>query len=92
MFTGALHENLMWCSLDAGFLILGIGKSKKIAKRNGANAMLTLLKQGGVTPGADIEVGDGDFDQGVPLVSSYLLKKGFKFIKIYEVRPLPVYY
>ena len=51
---------------------LGIGKSKKIAKRNGANAMLTLLKQGGVTPGTAEDGPDGDYEQGVPIVSYYL--------------------
>lgn len=31
-------------------MTLGVGKSKKIAKRNGAQAMIEVLKQGPVQP------------------------------------------
>lgn len=47
----------------------GVGKSKKIAKRNAASSMIVLLKQGLANPGADMDPPEGEFDENVPLVS-----------------------
>ena len=56
--------------IDSFFLcLLGVGKSKKLAKRNAANAMLILLKQGMTVPQVDTEH-TGEFDdENIPLVS-----------------------
>ena len=50
-------------------MISGTGKSKKLAKRNAASAMLQMIRQGNQIPPADGEAGDDYDDDSIPLVS-----------------------
>lgn len=64
---GPPHAREFVCTVKLGRLTeQGVGKSKKIAKRNGADSMLTLLQQGGGNPGT-AEDGLDEYDQPVPL-------------------------
>ena len=44
-------------------IILGVGKSKKLAKRNAASAMLQTLKQGTIMPDADGQSPEDGYDE-----------------------------
>ncbi len=49
--------------------VVGVGKSKKLAKRNAAYAMLQLLKQGMTVPQGEGEQQEEYDDESIPLVS-----------------------
>ncbi len=52
------------------FYVLGVGKSKKLAKRNAANAMLQTLKSGMIVPDAE---GEGFEEDGAVSQTIYFL-------------------
>ena len=43
--------------------VSGVGKSKKLAKRNAASAMLQTLKQGTIMPDADGQTPEDGYDE-----------------------------
>lgn len=73
---GPPHAREFVCTVKLGRVNeQGVGKSKKIAKRNAATAMISMLKQGLANPGAEIEggaEGEGyDGENNMPLSDAH---------------------
>lgn len=53
-------------------MFVGVGKSKKLAKRNAANAMLQTLKQGSIMPDSEGQINEDGYDEDL-VVKGYLI-------------------
>ena len=60
-----------------GLSVSGVGKSKKLAKRNAASAMLQTLKQGTIMPDADGQTPEDGYDEDLVVSRS----KSISFLK-----------